>query len=108
MKKNLSQLKRHRQSLKLRDKNRALRSTMRTSIRGAREAIATGDAGDDTRAKTASAVRVIDRMVTRNLIHKNTAARYKSRLMRHCNKVSPPKSRTVEAKDTPPTEDTAV
>ena len=98
MRKNLSQLKRHRQSLKLRDKNRALRSTMRTSIRSAREVIATGNTGDDARAKVASAARVIDRMVTRNLVHKNTAARYKSRLTRHYNKLSPPKARP-EAKD---------
>ena len=113
MKKNLSQLKRHRQSLKLRDRNRALRSTMRTSIKGAREAIATEDAGDETRTRVASATRVIDRMVARNLIHRNTAARYKSRLTRHFNKLTSPKARPAQAMDTPPvgtpaTEDTAV
>ncbi len=81
MKKNLSQLKRQRQNEKLRLRNRALRSQLRNHVRDAREAIASDIAADTTRTTVASATRVIDKMVTKGLIHRNTAARYKSRLM---------------------------
>jgi len=52
---------------------------MRTYIKKVRKAIA---AGDKEAAQTAfkAAVPVIDRMAGKGLIHKNTAARYKSRI----------------------------
>jgi len=81
LKKNLSQLKRQRQNEKLRLRNRGLRSQLRNHIRDAREAIASDIAADTTRTKVAGANRVIDKMVTKGLIHRNTAARYKSRLI---------------------------
>ena len=81
MKKNLSQLKRQRQNEKLRLRNRGLRSQLRNHVRDAREAIASDIAADTTKTKVADANRVIDKMVTKGLIHRNTAARSKSRLM---------------------------
>jgi small subunit ribosomal protein S20 len=89
LKKNLSQLKRHRQNIKRRTRNRALRSMMRTSIRKAREAVAKDAASDEAKATVADATVTIDRMVTNGLVHKNTAARYKSRLMHHYNRGRP-------------------
>ena len=50
-------------------------------MRDAREAIASDIAADTTRTTVDGATRVIDKMVTKGLIHRNTAARYKSRLM---------------------------
>jgi len=71
--------KRARQAEKRRIHNRSRRSMMRTYIKKVRKAIA---AGDKEAAQTAfkAAVPVIDRMAGKGLIHKNTAARYKSRI----------------------------
>ena len=52
---------------------------MRTSIKRVRSALNSGDADAATQA-LGQAIPLIDRMARRGLIHKNTAARYKSRL----------------------------
>jgi small subunit ribosomal protein S20 len=59
-----------------------MRSTMRTAIKKVRGAI---ESGDREAAKTAyqSAVPLIDRLARKGLIHKNCAARNKSRLSAH-------------------------
>lgn len=59
--------------------NAGLRSKLRTNIKNVVKAIGTGDAAA---AKSAydSAVPVIDSMARKGLIHKNKAARHKSRL----------------------------
>ncbi len=71
--------KRARQNDKARAHNASLRSMVRTYIKKVVNAIA---AGDKTNAQTAytSAVPVIDRMADKGIIHKNKAARHKSRL----------------------------
>lgn len=71
--------KRARQNLKARKHNASLRSMVRTYIKRTVNAIA---AGDQTIAAEAykKAVPVIDRMVNKGIIHKNKAARHKSRL----------------------------
>jgi len=71
--------KRARQAEKRRTHNASLRSLVRTNIKKVNAAISTGDA---TTAKAAydSAVPVIDRMADKGIIHKNKAARHKSRL----------------------------
>lgn len=60
---------------------------MRTSIRKARTAVEKDPGSDQTKTVVAEASRTIDRMVTRGLIHRNAAARYKSRLARRYPKV---------------------
>ena len=59
-------------------RNRALRSRMRTALRKVRQA------SDKTSAETAlqAAISIIDRTTNKGIIHKNAAARYKSRLNR--------------------------
>src|SRR3546814_10784733 len=71
--------KRARQSEKRRVRNVAQRSMIRTFIKKVVKAI---DAKDKTAAQTAYAemVPVIDRYATKGQIHKNKAARHKSRL----------------------------
>ena len=71
--------KRARQAEKRRQHNAARRSMMRTFIKKVRKAIAAGDKGQ---AQTAfkEAVPVLDSMAGKGVIHKNTAARYKSRM----------------------------
>ena len=71
--------KRARQAEKRRRHNAALRSELRSAIRNVRKAIT---AGDKKAARTVlqRATGVIDSTADKNIIHKNTAARYKSRL----------------------------
>lgn len=71
--------KRARQSEKHRRHNASLRSMVRTYIKRVQAAIATGDKANATTAY-AAAVPVIDRMADKGIIHKNKAARHKSRL----------------------------
>jgi len=74
-----SALKRARQTLKRTEDNRANASRLRTALRKLRTTIQSGDA---KQAQTAfgETVSVIDKAVKKGTIHKNTAARYKSRL----------------------------
>jgi small subunit ribosomal protein S20 len=71
--------KRARQAEKHRRHNASLRSELRSAIRNVRKAIT---AGDKKAARTVlqRATSVIDSIADKNIIHKNTAARYKSRL----------------------------
>ena len=71
--------KRARQAEKRRSHNASLRSLVRTVIKKVNAAVTTGDA-EQAKAAYASAVPVIDRMADKGIIHKNKAARHKSRL----------------------------
>ena len=71
--------KRARQIVKRRAHNTSLRSLVRTEIKKVNAAVEGGDF-DAARAAYASAVPVIDRMADKGIIHKNKAARHKSRL----------------------------
>ncbi len=79
-----SALKRMRQSEKRRVRNAAVRSTVRTAVKGARAAIS-ASSGEEARASLARAIRLLDKAVTKGVVHKNTAARKKSRLTRQLN-----------------------
>ncbi len=74
--------KRVRQTAKRNAINRSNRSELRTKIKGLRSAIAHHDQKLSTDS-LGSTVSLIDKAVNKGLIHKNTAARYKSRLTRH-------------------------
>ena len=71
--------KRARQNDKARKHNASLRSMVRTYIK---KVVAAIEAGDSEAAKAAygAAVPVIDRIADKGIIHKNKAARHKSRL----------------------------
>ena len=71
--------KRARQSVALNKHNSSLRSMLRTAIKRVRQAIEAGDkaAATEVLRKTTS---IIDRVADKNIIHKNKAARHKSRL----------------------------
>jgi len=71
--------KRARQAEKRRAHNASQRSMVRTYIKRVQAAIASGDA-DTARAALDAATPVIDRMADRGIMHKNKAARHKSRL----------------------------
>jgi len=79
--------KRNRQNETRRKINRSNRSALRTSVKKLRTAIAGHD-------KTASnellypTVSLIDKAVNKGILHKNTAARYKSRLTKHVSELA--------------------
>lgn len=75
-----SVIKRARQSIKLRQNNVAARSTYRTFVKNVLKAV---EAGDKTIADAAyqKAQPVIDKAARKGLMHKNKAARIKSRLV---------------------------
>ena len=78
-KRNKSALKAHRQNVKRREANRQLRSKLRTGLKAIRKAV---DGTDKAAAATAvgTAQSLVDKMASKGIIHRNTAARYKSRL----------------------------
>ncbi|EIJ35860.1 30S ribosomal protein S20 [Thiothrix nivea] len=74
--------KRVRQAAKRRMHNKHLRSRLRTQIKSVVNAIASGDREAAINAYKA-AVPVIDSTADKGIIHKNKAARHKSRLNAH-------------------------
>jgi small subunit ribosomal protein S20 len=74
--------KRARQSEVNRKRNASQRSMLRTYIKNVVKAVEAGDAAAAQTAYT-KAVPVIDKSVGKGLIHKNKAARHKSRLGQH-------------------------
>lgn len=73
--------KRNRQTLRDRDKNRAQRTRMRTSVKNLRAAVDEGDVAKATELLPET-LRVIDVTARKNVVHGNTAGRTKSRLTR--------------------------
>lgn len=71
--------KRARQSVKRNIHNAALRSEMRTAMKKITKAIESGDKAAATAAYNEN-VSVIDRIADKGIIHKNKAARHKSRM----------------------------
>ena len=86
-----SATKRLRQNVTRRLRNRNVKSTLRTQLRKVREAIA---AGETEKAETEFrlAAKQLDRAGHRNVIHRNKAARTKSRLQRMIKATKAPAS----------------
>ncbi len=76
-----SQIKRNRQNEKRRLRNRVVRGTARAAVRDARAAILAGDSAASKEAVLAAISR-LDKAAEKGVIHKNNAARRKSRLMK--------------------------
>ena len=75
--------KRHRQSLKRRLINRSRKSTIKTFTK---KAIAAVTAGEDVAAAQSKAESLIDKAAKGSTLHKNAAARKKSRLAKALNR----------------------
>ncbi|MFT7474294.1 MAG: small subunit ribosomal protein S20 [Verrucomicrobiales bacterium] len=73
-----SQIKRNRQTEKRNARNRAIRAELRTRTKNVLESAEAGS--DDTEENLRLAIKRIDMAVTKGTMHKNTAARTKSRL----------------------------
>lgn len=73
--------KAHRQSVKRRDQNRQQRSRLRSALKAIRAALAENDL-DGARARLNDTFSLVDKMANQGIIHRNTAGRYKSRLVK--------------------------
>jgi small subunit ribosomal protein S20 len=76
-----SQIKRNKQNEKRRLRNRVYSGGARTYVKKARIAIGEGGA-EEARAAVLQAVSALDKAAEKGIIHKNNAARRKSRLMK--------------------------
>ncbi|HEX2454414.1 MAG TPA: 30S ribosomal protein S20 [Vicinamibacterales bacterium] len=74
-----SALKAHRQNLVRRERNRQLRTRLRSALKEIRAAIDSGSAAD-VKDALRQTISLVDKMAGKGLIHRNTAGRYKSRL----------------------------
>jgi len=79
--------KRVRQSEKRRTINRAHRTKVRTYIKKLRAAL-DGGKGEDIQKVLPETISVIDKSVQKGVLHKNAAARYKSRLTARANQAA--------------------
>ncbi len=69
-------------------RNRSTRSFTRSRVKAATDAIAEGTMSEESDAALKSAVSALDKAVTKGVLHRNSAARKKSRLTRQYNKNS--------------------
>jgi small subunit ribosomal protein S20 len=79
-----SAIKAHRQSIKRRLRNRAVKSATKTAIKQANDAIAGGDI-EAARTAVRNAITTLDRAAQKGVLHPNNAARRKSRLLLRYN-----------------------
>lgn len=78
--------KRMRQEIKRRAHNRSVKSIVKTQITKARQAISSVNTDTEAAAESVrAAVSELDRAAKKGVIHKNNAARRKSRLMKQLN-----------------------
>ena len=79
-----SQIKRNKQNEKARQRNKAVKSSLKTAVRSFREA---ADSGDPEKANAAmrTAYVKLDKAASKGIIHKNQAANRKSALARRAS-----------------------
>jgi small subunit ribosomal protein S20 len=82
-----SQKKRNRQNEKRGERNKTVRTALKTSTKKVRIAIAAGEAEGAT-ALQHEAARALDKAVSKGIVHKRTAARRKSRLAKAVSSVA--------------------
>lgn len=83
-KRKLSVLKRIRQTKKRTKRNAFIEASLKTAIKKARQSL-TSKNNDKAASLVKAAGRAMDKAVTKGVLHKNTASRKKSRLMRQLN-----------------------
>ncbi|MBU0490940.1 MAG: 30S ribosomal protein S20 [Chloroflexi bacterium] len=79
-----SAIKEIRVSRRRQQRNKPIRSRAKTEVKKVRLLIADGDL-DAAREQVQVAVQALDRATSKGVIHRNNAARYKSRLMKRLN-----------------------
>ena len=81
-----SALKRHRQSLKARERNRMMKTRVKNAVKAVRQAVESNDAEATAKALKA-ATSILDKAASKKVIHWRTAARKISRLSVAVNKI---------------------
>jgi small subunit ribosomal protein S20 len=76
-----SQIKRNKQNEKARQRNKSVKSALKTSVRQFREAADAGDTDKATQAMRTAYVK-LDKAVSKGVIHRNQAANRKSAIAR--------------------------
>ena len=84
-----SAIKRIKQNHKRRLRNRLFTGKARTYVKHARSTMEEGTP-EDARTATLAAISALDKAAEKGIIHKNNAARRKSRLMRHLAEMEKP------------------
>lgn len=79
--KSKSILKRQRQQVKRYQRNQHFKSQMKTTVKKALSATSK----DEAEPLYKDAISILDRLVSKGIIHKNTAARRKSKISHHLN-----------------------
>jgi small subunit ribosomal protein S20 len=74
-----SQIKRNRQAVKLRDRNKAAKSALKTQLKRVRQTAEEGDS-DKLEQVYREATRALDKAAAKGIIHKNNASNKKARL----------------------------
>ena len=82
-----SQIKRNKQNEKARQRNKAVKSALRTSVRHFREAADSGDQEKATEAMRTAFVK-LDKAASKGVIHKNQAANRKSAIAKRAAQIS--------------------
>jgi small subunit ribosomal protein S20 len=82
-----SQIKRNKQNEKARQRNKAVKSSLKTSVRRFREAADAGDV-DAATAAMREASQHLDKAASKGVIHKNQAANRKSAIAKRCAELS--------------------
>ena len=82
-----SQIKRNKQNEKAHQRNKAVKSELRTHVRKFREAVEAGNVEEATVALRVAS-RKLDKAVSKGVIHKNQAANRKSAIARRCAELS--------------------
>ena len=82
-----SQIKRNKQNEKARQRNKAVKSSLRTSVRHFREAADSGDQEKATQAMRVAYVK-LDKAVSKGVIHQNQAANRKSAIAKRAAQMS--------------------
>jgi small subunit ribosomal protein S20 len=82
-----SQIKRNRQNEKRGERNKTVRTALKTSTKKVRTAVAAGEA-DEAMARQLETARALDKAVAKGIVHKRTAARRKSRLAKAASSVT--------------------
>ncbi len=90
-----SQIKRNRQNDKKRLRNRVYRGEARIAVRTARTTIE--DSAPESKTAVLEAISALDKAVEQGVLHKNNAARRKSRLMKAYAKMEPVKVEATSA-----------
>jgi small subunit ribosomal protein S20 len=82
-----SQKKRNKTNEKARLRNKSIRSELKTAVRAVQDSVAAGDAAA-AQTKAAEAGQLLDKAVSKGVIHKNQASNRKSGVAKLANSIS--------------------